>query len=322
MPTGVEKPQKPWKQGFPSGRLHTFQSPLVVPSLAQEDAPIAIADEKVFNEIVSSALEFEDLRSGSWKRQTDLVHQVFYAAAMISTYGKRALFIDVRIEEHLMREAVQSGQVKQFFNRRFHDLGVDWPRLVYFLTASKRKDGKRKRGPSNLHVHALIVIPEKITHKQVREKLALVFGKAKTMRLDRQIDITKPDIEKGCSWNGVKAMGPIGKLLYAQEGMGATYSDLGYNEDGKRSRKAPPDRRTYNKHSTGLAQGIPSNFNSKSTLCDNETKRLAQVGFDQWIVAEKARFEASNRTKAKKVASPPSSIQSDTPARGNVRAAS
>lgn len=246
-----------------------------------------------------------------------MVWQVFIAAAMVAYYGERAVLIDIRIERSLIEEALGTGDVKGFFNQRFHDMGLDWPRLVYFLTASRRKEKRRVRGQHNLHCHALIVIPEKTTYRQVRDQLRRVFGKA-PMKAKNQIDITKPRQDKGFTWNGVKAMGVVGKLLYAQEGMGATYNDLNYNDDGKRSRKAPPERRVYNKHSTGLAQGIPSNFNSKATLCDNETKRLAQVGFDQWIAAEKTGLEAFNRRKATKVAAQPSA----TPERGNVRAAS
>lgn len=207
---------------------------------------------------------------------------------MIATYGQRAVFIDGRIETSLIAVAAEDGNIKRFFNRLFHDKGVDWQRLVYFQTVSTRRWGeKRKRGIANLHFHALMILPERQTNKQIRATLKTVFGKAGNMGGKIQFNISKPDWQESYSFNGVKAEGPIGKLLYVQQGMGGTFNDLNLN-DGKRSRKAPIERLRCNRKAKGLARGIPSNFNFKAALCDHVSMDAGRRAFVSWLKEEKA----------------------------------
>jgi hypothetical protein len=169
----------------------------------------------------------------------------------------------------------------------FHDKGVDWQRLIYFQTVSTRKWGKKKRGIANLHFHALMILPERQTLKQVRQKLELVFGKAGAMGSKIQFKISKPNWGTGYTFNSVRAEGPLGKLLYIQQGMGGTYNDLELNDNGKRSRKAPIERLRCNRNATGLARGIPSNFNAKATLCDHVSTDAGRRAFVAWLKEER-----------------------------------
>lgn len=209
------------------------------------------------------------------------------AAAMIAIYGERAVFVDGRIDINLTAVAAEDGNIKGFFNRRFHDKGVDWQRLVYFQTVSTRRWGeKRKRGVANLHFHALMILPERQTLKQIRTTLETVFGKAGNMGGKIQFKISKPDWQESYSFNGVRAEGPIGKILYVQQGMGGTFNDLNLNE-GKRSRKAPIERLRCNRQAKGLARGIPSNFNFKAALCDHVSMDAGRRAFLAWLKEER-----------------------------------
>ncbi|AYD05321.1 hypothetical protein [Neorhizobium sp. NCHU2750] len=205
---------------------------------------------------------------------------------MIAIYGERAVFVDGRIETSLIEMAAEDGNIKRFFNRRFHDKGVEWQRLVYFQTVSTRRWGeKRKRGIANLHFHALMILPERQTNKQIRATLETVFGKAGNMG-KLQFKISKPDWQESYSFNGVRAGGPIGKILYVQQGMGGTFNDLHLNE-GKRSRKAPIERLRCNRQAKGLARGIPSNFNFKAALCDHVSMDAGRRAFLTWLKEER-----------------------------------
>ncbi|MGF0540743.1 hypothetical protein ACQQ2Q_22355 [Agrobacterium sp. ES01] len=168
---------------------------------------------------------------------------------MIATYGERAVFIDGRIKTNLIAVAAEDGNIKRFFNRLFHDKGVDWQRLVYFQTVSTRRWGeKRKRGIANLHFHALVILPERQSNKQIRATLETVFGKAGNM--------------------------------------GGTFNDLNLNE-GKRSRKVPIERLRCNRRAKGLARGIPSNFNFKAALCDHVSMDAGRRVFLAWLKEER-----------------------------------
>lgn len=228
---------------------------------------------------------------------------------MIALYGERAAFVDGRIDLHLVRQAADTGNIKGFFNRRFHDKGADWQRLVYFQTESTRRWGERKRGVSNLHFHALIILPERQTLKQIRQKLGDVFGHVPGMG-KLQFKITKPDWSKSYTFNQVSAAGPLGKILYVQDGMGATYNDLKLNEDGKRSRKAPIERLRCNRHAKGLARGIPSHFNAKATLCDHVSTAAGRAAFREWVAEERRMIK---RKKRQQVATPEVSRGSPAP---------
>lgn len=218
------------------------------------------------------------------------------------------MFFDCRIDQRLTQQAWESGNIKKFFNQRFHDKGVHWQRLVYFQTVSTKRGGggRPKRGRSNLHIHALFIIPERQTLKQIREALAEVFGRVPNMGNKIQFKDVKPDWTKQCTFNGITAKGPLGKILYVQQGMGGTYNDLGFN-NGKRSRKAPIERLRCNRRSKGLAQGIPSHFNSKATLCDHVSTRAGALAFTQWLKeGRKARREEKHRqVRAAQVAAMP-----------------
>lgn len=224
------------------------------------------------------------------------------------------MFFDCRIDQRLTQQASESGNIKAFFNRRFHDKGVHWQRLVYFQTISTKRDGgKRKRGLANLHVHALFILPERQTLKQIRASLAEIFGRVPGMGDIIQFKHTKPDWTKRCDFNGITAQGPLGKILYIQQGMGGTYNDLAFNENGKRSRKAPIERLRCNKRATGLARGIPSHFNAKAALCDHVSTRAGELAFQAWLAEgreqrreEKRRQIREKRLAAKNKTPPPS----------------
>ena len=215
--------------------------------------------------------------------------QAYVAAAMIAMYDERAVFVDGRIDTRLIALAAESGNIKGFFNRRFHDKGVEWQRLVYFQTVSTRRWGeKRKRGIANLHFHALMVLPERQTLKQIRATLETVFGKAGNMGGKIQFKISEPDWQEAYTFNGVTAEGPLGKVLYVQQGMAGTFNDMNLNE-GKRSRKAPIERVRCNRQAKGLARGIPSNFNFKATLCDHVSMDAGRRAFLAWLKEERER---------------------------------
>lgn len=234
-----------------------------------------------------------------WKKQTDVLKQTHIAAALIAFYGERAVFIDGRIDQRLTALAAESGNIKKFFNRRFHDKGIDWQRLVYFQTISTRRWGERKRGVGNLHFHALMILPERQSLKQIRNKLELVFGKVANMGGKIQFKITKPDWQSSYTFNNVTSEGPIGKLLYVQHGMGGTYNDLAFNDDGKRSRKAPIERLRCNRQATGLARGLPSHFNAKATLCDHVSTEQGRRAFVTWLKEELELKKARKREAAR-----------------------
>jgi hypothetical protein len=238
------------------------------------------------------------LQTVVWKKQTDVLKQAHIAAAMIATYGERAVFIDGRIDHRLIALAAETGNIKTYFNRRFHDKGVDWQRLVFFQTVSTKRWGEKKRGIGNLHFHALVILPLRQSMKQIRDKLELVFGKAGNMGGRIQFKITKPDWRTSYTFNGVTAKGPIGKVLYVQQGMGGTFNDLKLNEDGKRSRKAPIERLRCNKRAGGLARGIPSNFNGKATLCDHVSTEAGRKSFLLWIKEERELKRENARRKS------------------------
>lgn len=240
-----------------------------------------------------------------WDKQTDLLRQAHITAALIALYGKRAVFFDCRINQRLIEQAAESGNIKEFFNRRFHDKGVTWQRLVYFQTISTKRWGQRKRGLANLHVHALFILPEKQSLQQIRDKLAEVFGNAGAMGDKIQFKMVKPDWTKRCAFNGITAQGPIGKILYIQQGMGGTFNDLKLNRDGKRSRRAPIERLRCNRNATGLAKGVPSHFNAKATLCDHESTNAGRLAFEAWLREERETQRALKRIERANIAATP-----------------
>lgn len=234
-----------------------------------------------------------------WKKQTDVMKQLHIVAALLAVYGDRAVFVDGRIDRRMIELAVESGNIKHFFNRRFHDKGVDWQRVLFFQTTSTRRSGPRRRGVGNLHFHALFVLPERQTYKQMRNTLKLVFGNAEGMAGEVQFKFTKPDWQKGYTFNQVRADGPLGKILYVQQGMGATYNDLKLNSDGKRSRKAPIERLRCNRHASGLAKGVPSHFNAKATLVDHVSTEMGRKAFVYWVALHREEQKELKRRQAR-----------------------
>lgn len=237
-----------------------------------------------------------------WKKQTDVLKQLHIAAALLAVYGHRAVFVDGRIDRRLTELAVESGNIKHFFNRRFHDKGVDWQRVLYFQTTSTRRSGPRKRGVANLHFHGLFILPERQSNKQMRNALKLVFGHAEGMSSEIQFKFTKPDWGKGYTFNKIRADGPLGKILYVQQGMGATYNDLKLNDDGKRSRKAPIERLRCNRQASGLAKGAPSNFNAKATLVDHVSTEMGRKAFMLWLTVHREELKELKRRQARAAA--------------------
>jgi len=244
-----------------------------------------------YDELVASALSINDLQSVDWSRQTDIVKQIHTAAAMICSAPEKAIFVDGRISTDLIQQAISTGDVKNFFNQRLHKTeAANWSRLIYFETPSTRRMGVKKRGRSNLHFHALFVLPERKSNKQIRDVLSAVFGKAP--KIPNQFYIKAPNWTEASSFKGKQVSGPLGKLIYLMKGTGASYNDLNLN-NGKRQRKVPVERRAYNKNARGFAQGIPSNFNSKLVLCDRSSLQQGRRSFVEWVKAQRGQQQAN-----------------------------
>lgn len=249
-----------------------------------------------YDELVASALSINDLQSVDWSRQTDIVKQIHIASAMICSAPESAIFVDGRISADLIQQAISTGDVKKFFNQRLHKTeAARWSRLIYFETPSTKRMGVKKRGRSNLHFHALFVLPERRSNKQIREVLSVVFGKAPKIPI--QFFIKTPNWNEASSFKGKQVSGPLGKLIYLMKGTGSSYNDLDLN-NGKRQRKVPVERRAYNKNARGFAQGIPSNFNSKLVLCDRSSLRQGKRSFEGWVTAQKAQKQANLKNAA------------------------
>jgi hypothetical protein len=219
-------------------------------------------------------------------------------AALFATYGNRVVFVDCRLQSEIIEASQKSGNIKNYFNKRFLDNGLDFQRIIYFDTPSSRLIGKKKRGLANLHAHCVLVRPLNTSNKQFRAILKIVFGKADLK--GHQISIKNADWSKHYSLNGVRAFGPLGKILYCNKSMGATFNDLDLNQ-GKRSRKAPIWRLRYNRNAKRLARGIPSNFNAAAVLCDHKSTQGGEAAFNIWIQAEKHKRKLDARYSARRV---------------------
>lgn len=231
---------------------------------------------------IENVVTIDDLARLDWKRQTDVVQDVFLVATMFAELGNRAVFIDGNISDNLKHAALTSpAGVKQFFNRRCHDQGIKSRRFFVIDTVSTRSMGKRGRGPWKLHIHGVFELREGQSQASLIRELEKVFGKAASMGR-RQFHVARPQEDKHFTLQGRQGVGAIGKLLYALAHVGATYRDLELN-GGKRSRKAPTSRRIYNEKAQGLARGIPSNFNSAVVFADSASKRAARLAFTGWV---------------------------------------
>jgi hypothetical protein len=236
---------------------------------------------------LGSAVNLDHLIRSDWRRQTDCLQQTFIAARIFADCGTAAVFVDGHINDYVKYIAVNCPQgVKAFFNRRFHDAGYKGRRLVYFDTRATRKMGRSGSGSARLHFHALIESPRGWTRGDLERVLKKVFGKATPMG-QRQFHFPKPDWSKHHSHNEVQITGPLGKLAYVMAHGGTSYVDLKLT-GGKRSRSTPVSRGRYNRHSSGLARGIPSNFNAAVVFVDSASKRAGKEAFDAWVKAERA----------------------------------
>ena len=237
---------------------------------------------------LDDAVQLSHLTRHDWRRQTDAVKVAFVAARMFTDLGDRAIFVDGRIDLRLIEEAVESGNPKGFFNRRCHDKKLTSRRLILFDTVEKKGRGRTSSGKANLHFHAVFELPKGKREGQLQDQLKAVFGAALTLGR-RQFHVSSPDWSKRCSHNGVQIHGPLGKLAYMFDHAGATYSALGLNEGGKRSRRAPACRGANNRRGTGLARGIPSNFLAKILFYDRVSGQAAKETFEAWVRAEQLR---------------------------------
>lgn len=236
---------------------------------------------------LDKAVRFEDLSRLDWRRQTDCVQQAFIAARLFADCGNAALFVDGHIHDVVKVKALACPQgVKAFFNRRLHDAGFKARRVIYFDTRTTQKMGKRGSGRHKLHFHAIIELPPGWRKADLVRLLEKVFGKAAPMG-QRQFHFALPRWDQHHTHNDVQVTGPLGKITYAMAHAGTSYRDLDLN-GGKRSRSAPASRRRYNREASGLARGIPSNFNADITFVDTVSKRAGREVFEAWVSAERA----------------------------------
>lgn len=236
---------------------------------------------------LDKAVALEDLARSDWKRQTDVLRQAFIVARMFTDLGHRAVLIDGHVAQKRKAEALSDGAIKQFFNRRCHDVGLKGRRLVIFDTVTTRAMGGRGNSRARLHFHGVFEVPEGWSKAELLRRLERVFGRAREMGR-RQFHLSTIDWAKCSTHNGVTASGPLGKMLYAIKHAGSTYRCLDLNE-GKRSRRAPPARGTCNRTADRLARGVPSNFNKDVVLCDTRSKQAGKEAFEGWLSAEKKR---------------------------------
>ena len=249
---------------------------------------------------MTEAVRAEDVRRCEWAKQTDAVRLAAVVAQMQAEAPERIILVDGRIAKSVIGAALRSGDPKGFFNRRCHDARLTCRRLIVLDTKSTEQvDGRKKRrgGKANLHFHAVFMLDEGQDRRWLLVMLRKVFGEAVALG-PRQFRLSAPDPEKHYTFGERQASGIMGKLCYMLSHAGATYLALDLNEGGKRSRKAPASRRRYNKHSEGLAAGIPSNFLSSVVICDNASKGEARKAFEAWMDAVRNPGRAASAPKA------------------------
>ncbi|TAZ43539.1 hypothetical protein [Rhizobium ruizarguesonis] len=237
---------------------------------------------------IDGAVELEDLTRYDWRRQTDVVQEVFVSAALFCDLKERATLVDGHINQHLKALAVSSGDVKGFFNRRCHDYGLTGRRLLIFDTVTTNDMGGRGSGASRLHFHAVMEELPGMPRKEFIRRLEMVFGRAFQMG-QRQFHLSLPSWKQHFTFAGVQVHGPLGKIMYALKHAGSTYMSLGLNDDGKRSRKAPSSRRSCNRDAGRLAKGNPSHFNRAAVFFDRASKQAGERAFNAWVAAEKEK---------------------------------
>jgi hypothetical protein len=230
-------------------------------------------------------VSFDQLVRLDWRRQTDCVQQAFIVARLFADCGAKAVFVDGHINDVVKVKALSDPRgVKGFFNRRFHDFGFKVRRVIVFDTLTTRKMGSRGSSRARLHFHAIIELPHGWVKADLQRLLERAFGQAPPMG-KRQFHFSSPRWDQHFTHNAVQVTGPLGKLVYAMAHAGTTYRNLDLN-DGKRSRSAPAARGRCNRKASGLARGIPSNFNADIVFCDSVSKRAGKEAFDAWVKAE------------------------------------
>lgn len=255
---------------------------------------------------LGEVVKIEHLTRFEWRKQTDAVQLAFVTASIFIDLGSEVVFVDGHINDFVKRGALLAdGGVKQFFNRRFHDAGFKARRVIIFDTKGTRKMGGRGSGRDKLHFHAILERPFGWSDARLQSLLFKIFGNAGPMG-KRQFHFSKPKWNRRHSHNGVRAEGPIGKMMYAIAHAGTTYANLGLN-DGKRSRRAPPSRGACNRTSEGIARGIPSNFTSNIVFIDAASKRAGKQDFAAWVRAERAKLKKPSTKTSKFEATPTAS---------------
>jgi hypothetical protein len=245
-----------------------------------------------FVDTLSRVVKRCDIQRSDWKRQTDAVRVSCIAAQMIAEDSDRVFLVDGRIDTSLINQALQSENVKGFFNQRCHDKKLKCRRIIVFDTKSGGGMDRVANSASDLHFHAVFLLGGSQDEQWLIERLCAVFGKAHALG-GRQFKIKQPDPKSHYTFAGRQGSGITGKICYMMSHAGTTHAILGLNEDAKRSRKAPKTRGACNQRSKGLAAGRPSNFLSGITICDNVSKREAKRAFDDWVVLGEGSNESS-----------------------------
>ncbi len=73
----------------------------------------------------------EDIRRRDWQRQTDAVRLACVVSQMWAENPDRVVLVDGRIENSLIREALNNGNVKGFFNQRVPRQETEMPSCDY-----------------------------------------------------------------------------------------------------------------------------------------------------------------------------------------------
>ena len=250
-----------------------------------------------FIQAVEQAVRADDLRRSDWRRQTDAVRIAAIVAQMSAEPLGSVILVDGRIETSMITAALRSGSIKQFFNRRCHDLRLKCRRLIVLDTKSTKGWDGRNNGKANLHFHGAFLLTDKQNEQWLRKGLRRVFGEATALG-PLQFRLQKPDLSRHFTFANRQASGIAGKVCYMLSHAGSTHLALGLNEGQKRSRRAPASRRRYNSLGQGLAAGVPSNFLAQALICDNESKREAGKAFEDWRSLEKANRREARRKVA------------------------
>jgi hypothetical protein len=197
--------------------------------------------------------------------------------------------------------------IPSFFNARCHDAGLKCRRLIIFDTVMTQSMGARANHKSRLHFHGLFELPQGWTLVRLKDVLRRVFGDAaelgkRQLHFDRA-STPSTEWKRHYTFNGSRANGPLGKVLYAIAHAGSTYRQLELNESGKRSRTVPWQG-SVNKTGSRLARGIPSNFNRKVVFYDQVSVRAGREAFDAWVKMHRARLAREHNPGAATVLAP------------------